>query len=657
MLRKKRGQITVFIIVGLLILLTYFLLSYYGKESIEERELINPEFIPVQEYVETCTKTIAREAIDIIGVNGGYITFPERVKSNPNSYLQLSPIDAMKNPYWWYDGRFAIPPLDYLKKQISDYTKEHIPECINNFSSFYNKYTIINLGDFDVITEIGEEDVTVKTIYPIVIKDKFNKTLAELQNYIITIPIRLKKVHELASEIMEREKKDYFIEKKTIDLISMDDQKIPTTGIEISCGKKRWETQKVEDRLKSLLQVNLPYIKIQGTNFNPNSIITPYQLQDTNPYSEQDTYNESYYFYHYIWDITDIQYSNMHVSFGYDRKWPMLFYPRPSKGKYMEANPERGAEMLSLICLQIWHFTYDIVYPVKVTIVDDKTENNERYTFTYAFKAQINHLKPETSNFAVEAFDTRDTYLEEEYCADLDNEIEILAQDKISGAAISKANITFTCGRYHCDIGQTEPNWDNSGIPSLKKKFPYCSNGIVRASKDDYEETEMFIQTGRRLDTDPNENIGNSYTLEMTPVKFFNFTVVKHKLLNNGLTGAAQLEKNEKAMLTIKNADEKFQSYGAYPLEEPLKLLAKKDFTYDIEIFIMDNSTITGGYKNKWAVNWNYAPNPLDSPARLGNNITFHVIEKDFANEEDQYKFFAALQKNSQSTELLPRIK
>ena len=101
MIRKKRGQVTVFIIIGLLVLLTYFLLSYYKKETIEERELIEPEFIPVQEYVETCTKTLAREAVDIIGVNGGYIYFPRWIERNPRSYLQLSPIGEMKNPYWW----------------------------------------------------------------------------------------------------------------------------------------------------------------------------------------------------------------------------------------------------------------------------------------------------------------------------------------------------------------------------------------------------------------------------------------------------------------------------------------------------------------------------------------------------------------------------
>ena len=97
---KKRGQITVFIIIGLLVLLTYFVLTYYKKSTIEETELIMPELIPVQQFVETCTQNIAEEAIDLIGINGGYIYFPAWIENDHGSYLSTSPIKELKNPYW-----------------------------------------------------------------------------------------------------------------------------------------------------------------------------------------------------------------------------------------------------------------------------------------------------------------------------------------------------------------------------------------------------------------------------------------------------------------------------------------------------------------------------------------------------------------------------
>ena len=75
MMVKKRGQLTAFVVIGLFILLMVLVLSLIRRESIEETELINPELIPVQQYVETCSKELAKEALQIVGFNGGYL-FP-----------------------------------------------------------------------------------------------------------------------------------------------------------------------------------------------------------------------------------------------------------------------------------------------------------------------------------------------------------------------------------------------------------------------------------------------------------------------------------------------------------------------------------------------------------------------------------------------------
>lgn len=650
---KKRGQITVFIIIGLIILLTYLLLAHYKKESIEEVEMIQPELIPVQDYVKTCTKNLARDAIDIVGINGGYIYFPAWIQNNPNSYLKLSPVDELKNPYWWYDGREAIPPLDFISKEISDYVEEGMQDCIDNFSVFHNQYDVIELEKFDVITEIGEDDITVKTIYPIDVRDKFNKTLAKLQKFPVTIPIRLKKVHRLAEKIMERENKDYFIEKKVIDLISLDDDETPTTGIGIDCGKKRWELEKVENKLRELLYINLPFIKIEGSKFREDSRIVPYQLQDINPFSDSNLYSESYYKNHYIWDVSDVPYSNMHVSFSYDPKWPIELYVRPHSGRYLQSNPQKAGKMLALFCLHIWHFTYDVIFPVKATIVDDKTDKNERYSFTFAFKAQINHNYPDRTIFVVDTFDTRDSYLEEEYCADVRNEIIVYVKDKVTNEHIKGVNLSFTCGRFMCNMGSTRSYWDldPSGTPQLREEFPYCVNGVLRGSKNGYEDNEMFIQTGRRLGI--LEPKGSSFELVMRPIKEFNFSVVKHKMLGSGtmgVSGAKGLDENDKAIVTVKNVEEKFESYSTYPLElsAPLRLLDKKNLDYELQILIMNNESISVGYEAKWTVTKN--------DLILGKNVTFHVVEKDFKDEEERYLFFAGLREYSKKVPL-PEIK
>jgi len=640
---KKRGQITVFIIIGLLVLLTYFTLSYYRSEKIEEVELILPELIPVQQYVMECTDNLAREAIEIIGINGGYIDFPRHIQTNPDSYLKHSPIDGLKNPYWWYDGKSSIPPLDFMAKQIEDYTKAGMEDCLDNFTAFNKEYEVVELEKFNVIVDIGDEDITVRTIYPIEVRDKFNKTLAELQKFPVNIPIRLKRVYKLAKTIMERENKDYFIEKKVIDLMSLDDDEIPTIGIAFECGRKEWELSKVETKLKSLMSVNLPMIKIRGTNFREDSRVPYYQLQDTNPYSQSSTYNDSYYFHHYIWDVSDINYKNMHASFSYDPKWPIKLHARPSSGGILEANSDSAGGILSLFCINIWHFTYDVVFPVKTTITDDRTKENEPYSFTFAFKGQINHNMPLRQSFSIESFDTRDTYIEEEFCADVTNEITIYAKDQVTTNEIRNVNITFTCGRFECNMGITEPNFeeDETGTPRLKRRFPYCSNGIIRGNKQGYEEGMSFIQTGRLPNTPVEDQIGGTFIMDLRPVKEFNFSIKKHMILNQGVSGAKDLEPTEKAVVTVKNKQEQFESYSTFPLDitSPLKLLDKKQIDYKLEIFVMDNETITAGYQSDWTV--------TKVDLNLGKNITFHVVGDKIEDDEDSFEFFGKLKTNS----------
>lgn len=641
---KKRGQITVFIIIGLVILLTYFLLMNYRKESIKEIDMIQPEFIPIQDYVTKCTENLAREAIDIIGINGGYIYFPPWVQTNPNSYLKQSPIDSLKNPYWWFDGTEAVPTLEFMTSQIEQYTKEGISGCVGEFSNFKDQYDIIpGKESFEVITDIGEEDITVKTIYPIEIRDKFNKTLAKITSFPVKIPIRLKKVHSLAKEILYRENRDYFIEKKAIDLISLDDDEVPTTGIAVQCGKKQWETGKVEKKIKQLLEKNLDYIKLKGSKYYSTSKITPYQLKDTNPYSKSDTFNESYYNYHYIWDVTDQKLDNMHISFFYDQKWPIKFAVRPSSGKVMRSNPQMAGKMLSAFCLHIWHFTYDVVFPVKVSIYDEKTERSEPYTFTFAFNAQINHNEPDRSTFASEDYDTTSTIQEEEYCADVRNRVTIYAVDKVSRDEMREANLTFTCGRFICSMGMTDNDWKNDaqGTPQFTASFPYCMNGIIRANKPGYEEGMAFIQTGRLAGTEPEDNIGGSFTVELRPVKEMNYTVVKHKIMDQAISGPKDLDSDEKAVIMLKNDKEAFNSESTYFANTtiPIKILDGAAYDYDLEIYVIDNESISAGYKNKWSVTQN--------DLVLGKNITFHILYQDFKDEEDRLGFLASIAENS----------
>ena len=621
---NNKGQITIFIIIGLIILIAIGAYLYYKSFAIGEPEIITQETEPVRNFVEQCIEDAAKEGISILGFNGGYIYFPEEIDKNPKSYLMASPIINLKNPYWWYDGITAIPTEDFIKGQIASYVKNELKDCIGGFEGFNEEFNVRELGEITTFAQLDENDVAVKVKYPLLVKNKLNNTQVKLKSdYNVKIPVRLKQTYELAKKIMETENLEWFLEEKTIDLMAMDDE-IPITGVEVTCDKKVCEVPKVRGKLKRLLEVNLPYIRIKNTGYDENVYIP-------NPFSETDKFNESYYFYHYVWDVGALEDKNIHASFSYDQNWPMDFYARPNDGLLLKSNAQKGQEMLSWFCLHMWHFTYDVNYPVKVTISDDKTEEHESYAFSFAFKVNLDHNKPARYNSAATMFEGAEKLSDEEFCNDVSKELTVYTISQSSKALqdISDVNLTFVCGAYQCDIGKSK--WLSFGAAAgLQQKMPYCVLGILKGKKEGFADSQMFVQTDK----------DRSYTLYMTPVKdILSYTVVKHSSLNPA--AGLNLESDEKAVIMIKTS--LGNTFGLYPdkTNSPIRLLAEEDAEYPLDIYLISGENMIGGYKGTWIVN--------SEELRNAKQIKFHVIEQEPlpADEMKRYEFIAELEKHS----------
>ena len=218
---KKRGQATIFMVMAVVILLIGAFFFYSQRVSQQKQEILQPEIAQPKNFVEACIVNVANQGIMILGLNGGYITFPEEIEKNPRSYMKLGPLDNIKIPYWWYEGISNIPAESFIAKQIEEYVASNLDNCIDDFSAF-NNFDVRKIGKINAKVSLNENDVSVNVNYPIELIDKLNKTTVRLENFEQNMPIRLKKVYEAAKDIMDSENKNYFLEFKTIDLVSMD---------------------------------------------------------------------------------------------------------------------------------------------------------------------------------------------------------------------------------------------------------------------------------------------------------------------------------------------------------------------------------------------------------------------------------------------------
>ena len=194
---KKRGQITIFIIFGLIFLLFFLIILFTKSYRIEKIGAVSSgELNPIKNYVDLCAKSSASDALYLLGVQGGYTT-------PPKLYFQSA---YAKIAYWYYEGQDTSPTIEEMEQELSSYVNRALPECIESLNAFNNMGFEFEFGEINTKTKINENNVEFKIDYPITIIKGESK--AEINEFYKVIPVRLGHIHNIAKEIVGKEVED-----------------------------------------------------------------------------------------------------------------------------------------------------------------------------------------------------------------------------------------------------------------------------------------------------------------------------------------------------------------------------------------------------------------------------------------------------------------
>ena len=160
--KSKKGQVTIFIIVGIIILFVSAGVILISKEVVRDDIISESEpavasvpqaFQPIQVFTDNCLGQVVKEAVILIGERGGYL-------SPPGKYNEKNPTDSdglmlggLKVPYWLYNSAPNIanqiqfstlkPKLhdeedgkQSIESQLANYVKQKIDSCLNGYKSF-----------------------------------------------------------------------------------------------------------------------------------------------------------------------------------------------------------------------------------------------------------------------------------------------------------------------------------------------------------------------------------------------------------------------------------------------------------------------------------------------------------------------------------------
>ena len=243
-MKNKTAQITAFLLVGMLILITFGFVYYVASTMItskirtEQTEKIPLEIQPVKTYIETCLDGIAKEGLDLIGKQGGYIYQNQggMVKCCPIKHeysdaggnkksfsSDVEEFDSYNSSYWIYAlgslGYVKMPDLEpriilsWQQAGINFFVPASPPSILNQLENFTKLRFSKNCTDLSVFEQfdiskntepkvkvnLGRYDVQFDLTWPIEIKYQGKKT--KISSFSVKENIRLKLIYSLARNI------------------------------------------------------------------------------------------------------------------------------------------------------------------------------------------------------------------------------------------------------------------------------------------------------------------------------------------------------------------------------------------------------------------------------------------------------------------------
>jgi|GEM_PF-2787077 len=404
----KRGQVTIFIVLALVILIIAGIGIYmFNKVKTTtlslQRTPAGDDVKPIQVFVEDCVGNSAKEAVVLLGQHGGYIDPSNQALSGRQfSVDAASPEDrdfttlnsgsnsfSTAIPYWYYDDpsgscsncveKSNTPFIQDIEFQINAYAASKGLECLNNFSDFTARgYSIVPTDDLYVSSHIRDSDVAVQIYYPLTIT--YRSQTSTLKDYYSIVDIPLKKYYDLALNITQTEYSNGFLERMTLYLIysysGLDSKLLPpifgrTSGYDLYF----WSQSETMKKFDGLLRTTIPLMQLNNTqNYK---IISSGIL---------DTYEKN--FYNYLTIPSSVSYPKTDVNFIYPGGAHTLVQPANGEIIGPFTKTQTGTSLTSPSKINDYNFYYDVSYPVIVEIRDEY-KPGQFYEFLFSIEVNL----------------------------------------------------------------------------------------------------------------------------------------------------------------------------------------------------------------------------------------------------------------------------
>ena len=546
-MKMKRGQVTIFVVLGLVLIAAIAGVLYIVKNQERPRVDVPDDLVfehnNIKKFVESCTYSIAKEAIIKLGEQGGYIdplaTGVTFVPGFPTKGRGFEFVEGSEFviPYWYhmsspdscvYGCDFASEQPQLLgsssfsvESQISDYIELQLNDCLRDFSDFdYSGLDITQPDVFVANTIIGRDKVTIKLDNDILLgKDGETTTISEFST---DLDVKLGDMFIVGSELVyfaadNNTKLLEALTKETIALGSIgNDPALPPMrgAAKINLfDLDYWLLTEVESEIELLLMTYVPSLQVL---FAKNSAVF-----DTSDEYIDATYNNRIIMLNHT-RVNPAILNELNVNFIYLGWWDSYVKVKPG-GQMITPNFNGWKNKFFSLGIYTYDFGYDVSYPVMVIIEDEDAFNGEGFILQFGLEANLRNNQPVIGNIPYGLEEESEYVSIIDFC-DLQQRnsgnIKINVIDELNGNSLDDVDVSFDCIDETCLLGKTQ-----NGI-GINTKLPICWGGYLTASKMGYP--DVIVPLSTNLDVD------DEVSISLIKEKTYDVSIKKHVLRKFG---------------------------------------------------------------------------------------------------------------------------
>ena len=197
-MKSRKGQITLFVIAGLVLLLLitfmivirFYLASEEAREQVVQTEKIPADVQEIEAFVRRCIRSVSIDGLTLLGKQAGYTTIPEIIRKKDTAYWHLDEINIQ-------------PTLSQTKTQLEQYIDRELEKCLDFSIIEQEKNLKVISKEHKTHVSFGAQDVNVQVLFPIDITRQ--NLVTHYDEFTENFDVQWRRLYELATQVNMRQ--------------------------------------------------------------------------------------------------------------------------------------------------------------------------------------------------------------------------------------------------------------------------------------------------------------------------------------------------------------------------------------------------------------------------------------------------------------------